>query len=267
MKLTVLTDNNTLIDLYYLGEPAVSYYIEDDDFRCLFDVGYSDVYVKNARALGLDLTHLNAVVISHGHNDHTGGLAFFPQAKVKCRLIAHPGAFEPKRAGGLDISSPLTLKTLKERFAVTLSAKPIELTKHLVFLGEIPRTNNFENQKPIGEKLLTSTWQADYVQDDSALVYKSKNGLCIITGCSHAGICNIVEYAKKVTGDNRVHAVIGGFHLFDAASAQMQQTIAYFKQYPKLQLYPCHCTSFAAKAALHQVIPIHEVGVSLSLVF
>lgn len=75
MKLTVLVDNNTYIDQYYLGEPGVSYFIEDCGIRILFDTGYSDVYVRNAKKMGIDLSELDAVVLSHGHNDHTGGLA------------------------------------------------------------------------------------------------------------------------------------------------------------------------------------------------
>ena len=77
MRLKVLEDNNTFIDMYYLGEPAVSYYIEDGDDKILFDVGYSDAYIKNAKRMNIDLNKVNKLVISHGHNDHTGGLKYF----------------------------------------------------------------------------------------------------------------------------------------------------------------------------------------------
>lgn len=80
LKLTVLVDNHTYIDQYYLGEPAVSYYLQDGDFTALFDAGYSDVYLRNAAAMGLALPKVDAVVLSHGHNDHTGGLKYFPAA-------------------------------------------------------------------------------------------------------------------------------------------------------------------------------------------
>ncbi|MBQ1439018.1 MAG: MBL fold metallo-hydrolase [Solobacterium sp.] len=76
MKLTVLTDNNTIIDRYYLGEPALSFYLEDGDRRILFDTGYSDVFLRNAEALGIDLHAITDIVLSHGHNDHTGGLRY-----------------------------------------------------------------------------------------------------------------------------------------------------------------------------------------------
>ena len=77
MKLTILTDNTTRIDEYYLGEPGVSYYIEDGERKILFDTGYSDVYLQNAKKLGIDLKQVDTVVLSHGHNDHTRGLLFW----------------------------------------------------------------------------------------------------------------------------------------------------------------------------------------------
>ena len=86
MQLTVLVDNNTLIDRYYLGEPGVAYYLEDGDVRILFDVGYSDIFLRNAQALGIDLSRLQQVVLSHGHNDHTRG----------CLLYTSPSPRDPK---------------------------------------------------------------------------------------------------------------------------------------------------------------------------
>ena len=82
MKLVVLADNNTYIDQYYLAEPALSIYIENGVKKYLFDTGYSDVYLKNAERLGIELESLDAVIISHGHNDHTGGFAFYPRGRT-----------------------------------------------------------------------------------------------------------------------------------------------------------------------------------------
>lgn len=147
MKLVVLADNNTYIDQYYLAEPALSIYIENGDKKYLFDTGYSDVYLKNAERLGIELESLDAVIISHGHNDHTGGLAFYPKKQKKPLLIAHPGIMEAKKADGLCISLPVSEAYLQERFIFKLTKEPLWLDDQLVFLGEIPRVNDFENKK------------------------------------------------------------------------------------------------------------------------
>lgn len=265
MKLVVLADNNTYIDQYYLAEPALSIYIENGEKKYLFDTGYSDVYLKNAAKLGINLERLDAVIISHGHNDHTGGLAFYPKTKHKPLLIAHPGIMEDKRAEGLSISLPVSESYLQERFTFKLTREPLWLDEQLVFLGEIPRVNDFENKKPVGEHCLADGWHDDYVMDDSALVYKQKDGIYIITGCSHAGICNIAEYAKQVTGCSVIKSIIGGLHLFSGNSRQTLATVDYLKQNIEGVIYPCHCTNLAAKFALHKELTVKEVGVGLTL--
>ena len=93
---------------------------------------------------------------------------------------------------------------------------------------------------------------------------KIKEDIYIITGCSHSGICNIIEYAKKVTGNNNVLGIIGGFHLFDTNN-RVTKTIEYFKENNITELYPCHCTSFKVKSAINNIIPIKEVGVGLTI--
>ena len=109
MKLSVLMDNNTLIDRYYAGEPGVSYYIDTDGKKILFDTGYSDLFIKNAAGLGIDLTEIDYLVLSHGHIDHTGGLEpliklfihmeFEKLPSGKPELIAHPDTFLSRREG------------------------------------------------------------------------------------------------------------------------------------------------------------------------
>lgn len=133
MKLIVLADNNTCIDQYYLAEPALSIYIENGEKKYLFDTGYSDVYLKNAAKLGIDLEQLDAVIISHGHNDYTGGLAFYPKTKHEPLLIAHPGIMEAKKADGLSISLPVSEAYLQERFVFRLTKNRCGLMSSLCF--------------------------------------------------------------------------------------------------------------------------------------
>ncbi|WP_129596898.1 MBL fold metallo-hydrolase [Anaerophilus nitritogenes] len=268
MKLKVLVDNNTYIDQYYCGEPAVSYYIEDEDISLLLDVGYSDLFIKNSTILGVDLKNINSIVISHGHDDHTRGLQYYFEQNYKTNIsiISHPDAFKEKVIDNLKICSPILQEELQEKCNLILSKEPIQVSKHITFLGEIPQINDFENRKPIGKQVIGETSIDDYVLDDTALVYKSENGIYIITGCSHSGICNIIEYAKEVCKDHRILGIIGGFHLFEVNS-QVKETINYLKQNNVRDLYPCHCTSFAVKSEIHKILPVKEVGVGLEIVW
>ena len=268
MKLTVLTDNTTRIDEYYLGEPGVCYYIEDGERKILFDTGYSDVFVKNAEKLGIDLEKVDTVVLSHGHNDHTRGLLYLPKSSKKQLLYAHPGVFLPKRFENEEFGNPISLEAASERFELKLSEKVMKITDNITFLGEIPRENDFEAKRPLGERLTPNgMWEPDYLLDDSAIVYDGgEEGLTVITGCSHAGICNIVEYAKKVCKNDKINGIIGGFHMMQLTS-RVGKTVEYLKKQAPKHLCPCHCTCFYARAAIHAAVPIEEVCVGDKMTF
>jgi 7,8-dihydropterin-6-yl-methyl-4-(beta-D-ribofuranosyl)aminobenzene 5'-phosphate synthase len=276
MELTVLVDNNTLIDRYFLGEPGVSYLLETGGKRVLFDVGYSDAFLTNARKLSIDLRDVDYVVLSHGHMDHTWGLvplvrlyteALIEQLPVKKpTLVTHPLTLSARRLGNLpEIGSLLTEEKLSAFFHLQLSREPVWLTERLVFLGEIERSNDFEAREPIGKILEEGVEKDDFLLDDSALAYKSPDGLVVITGCSHAGICNIVEQARKVCGDRRVVDIIGGLHLLNPPAEQLEGTLAYMESLRPHEVHACHCTDLGAKIALSQVVDLQEVGVGLDL--
>ena len=272
MKLTVLVDNNTLIDRYYIGEPGVSYLLEDGEARLLFDVGYSDAFLKNALKMKLALGNIDYLAISHGHNDHTWGLGHFVQwlseqedAKSPT-LVAHPLAFKSKRIEAVgEIGTLLSSEVLERQFAMVLTRQPVWLTERCVFLGEIPRRNDFENQTPVGSIEHEDGRIDDFSLDDSALVYKGDEGLVIVTGCSHAGICNIVAQAKAVCNENRIQDIIGGMHLLDCSAAMLDQTCAFLRQAGVQKLHAAHCTDLAAKIRLAQDFKLGEVGVGLRL--
>lgn len=261
MKLTVLCDNNTFIDQYYLGEPALCFYIETEKDCILFDTGYSDVFMKNAKKMGIDLDRVNKIVLSHGHNDHTGGLVYYLKEKRNAEVIAHPDVFIRREDETGVISSPLTLEEVGEKCDLRLIKEPYEVSRNLIYLGEIPVSCGFEKRIPIGK---TDKGEEDYIMDDSALVYQGTEGIFIITGCSHSGICNIIEYARKVTSTDKVTGVIGGFHLLQEG-ARLNRTVDYLKKQNIKELYPCHCVSLEAKVAMANEMKIQETGTGLSI--
>ncbi len=276
MKLTVLADNNTLISRYFLAEPGLSMFIQAEDRRILLDCGYSHVFLQNAQRAGIDLLHLDTVAFSHGHLDHTWGLTDlmrkFSRAvledsvKGTPRILAHPRAFvSVQDERGVELGSMLSRDKVEQNFPLQLSIEPVYLTTRLVWLGEIPRKTSFESRKPLGCK--ADDLKPDYVPDDTALAYLSPEGLVIVTGCSHSGICNIVEHARRVTGEERVVDIIGGLHLQSPKQDQLSGTIHYLSTLNLKDLHACHCTDLNSKIALGTALPLREVGSGMQLTY
>lgn len=259
MKLTLLCDNNTIIDQYYLGEPGFSCLLEIDGARILLDTGYSDVFLRNAETAGLDLNRLTHVVLSHGHNDHTRGLTSLTERcdLSQTRLVCHSRCLLPRWYGEEYIGPP---QDATPHFgSYTPTQKPLWLTDNCIFLGEIPTAHDFEPRYSIGELEMRGQREPDFLLDDSALACKTPKGLFIITGCSHSGICNIVSYAQSVCGEERIAGIIGGFHLLEAGE-RVEETAKFLKSVNPAALYPCHCVSLAAKIILSRTLDIQEVG-------
>ncbi|MCK5476341.1 MAG: MBL fold metallo-hydrolase [Candidatus Aenigmarchaeota archaeon] len=233
MRLTVLNDNEA--GNMFEAEHGLSFLVEDNGKKILFDAGPSNVFLRNAKKLGIDLGDIDFIVLSHGHWDHGNGLEFIKNKKLTC----HPGCFikRYRKKDNTYIGLPFTLEDAKKNFDLILSKEPYEISENIIFLGEIPRENNFEAKKTPFYK---EGKEEDFVMDDSAIAIKSDNGLMIIAGCSHAGICNIIEYAKKTTGLKKVHAVIGGFHL-RKVDELTNKTIEYFRKENIERIYPSHC--------------------------
>jgi 7,8-dihydropterin-6-yl-methyl-4-(beta-D-ribofuranosyl)aminobenzene 5'-phosphate synthase len=274
MDLTVLCDNATITDRYLLGEPGLSFHIRDGEKTVLFDLGYSDVFLKNAAAMGIDLLTTDVVAFSHSHLDHTWGLhpllrrrslaALEGQEHLRPTFLAHPAIFRNVSAGGVpEIGMLVDEEALARQGEVRLSREPVWITDDLGFLGEIPRRFPFEGKTAIG----TSGGKPDYIPDDTALAYCSKDGLVVITGCAHAGICSTIARAKEVCGESRIACVIGGFHLLDATKEQIDATCRYFAGLDAGVVHPCHCTGFTATIALAGAANVRETGVGLRLSF
>ena len=250
MKLSVLCENTA--GGYFAAEHGLSYFIENDT-TVLFDSGHSDIFLRNAARLNIDLNKCKTVVLSHGHWDHGNGLKYLENKK----LICHPDVFM-KRYHRNDTSAvglELTREELAQKFEIIESKIPYHISEQIIFLGEIPRLNDFESQST---NFIDEQGRDDFVPDDSALAVIDGNELLVVTGCSHAGICNIVEYAKKVSGLQKVKVVIGGFHL-NGNDKQTQETINYFTENQVQHILPSHCTRLAALSDFYQVFKIEHV--------
>jgi 7,8-dihydropterin-6-yl-methyl-4-(beta-D-ribofuranosyl)aminobenzene 5'-phosphate synthase len=270
-------DNNTLIDRYFLGEPGFCLHIQTDGGRnILLDTGYSDAFLRNAQKMELDLKKIFMIVLSHGHLDHTWGLnhlaAFLTEAAIEGQkplrpeLLCHPNALDDRSIDNEpQIGSLLSPAKASSLFTYKPSADPIWIEKNLVYLGEIKRRFNFEQSPPLGIRQSQGKNESDTIPDDTALAYISDKGLVILTGCSHAGICNITAQAREITGVSRVRDIIGGLHLQNASQERLEATAHHLQQLGLEKLHACHCTDLVAKIFLARTLPLREVGSGLRL--
>lgn len=223
----------------------------------LMDAGISATCLfHNAGILKVDLSHLEAVVLSHGHFDHFGGLVnLLSRAGNGIPLVLHPKAFLQRRINlpgdGRTAEMPvLEEKALKEAGAVLHKIKGASmLASGLVMVtGEVARITDFEKGFPWAEAKIDGNWMADPIRDDQAVVVKVRNkGLVVIGGCSHAGIINTIKHSQNISQTAAVHAVLGGFHLGGPVfESIIGPTIEEMKKIGPRHVVPMHCTGWKA---------------------
>ncbi len=244
LKISILSDK--LASGSCGAEHGLSFLVEADG-RLLFDTGASDLFLRNAEKMGLDLAAVDTVVLSHGHYDHGNGLQW---VRGK-RIVMHPGVFAQRISGrlGRDISMAVNRQTLESQNTIVATREPFRLTDKMTFLGEIARVVPFEAECSTPFHFADGT--PDPVADDSALAVETCRGLFVVSGCAHSGICNIVEQARRATGVGKVFGVIGGFHL-TAIDSRLEQTISYLKNVGAEVVMPSHCTGDEAIAEFHR---------------
>lgn len=254
LKVTVLS---TMLADRGLGEWGYSALVEVDGRKFLFDTGANpDVVLKNARTLGIDLSDVEDVVISHNHDDHTGGLITLRRELMKknpkAMSRAHVSAniFLPRvKADGSDDNGLTPLRAEYERLGghFILHDRATELAPGVWFTGPVPRKYPETNWSTEGDKLRTPSGDVtDNVPEDAALVFSTDEGLVVLTGCGHAGIVNIAEYAQKIAGPAPVFAVIGGLHLFAKSDDVVDWTGAQLRRMGVKYLLAGHCTGIEA---------------------
>ncbi len=228
----------------FLSEHGFSALIESGNKKILVDTGATGVAVThNLRLLGLGPEDIDVVVLSHGHNDHSGGLSLFPG-----KIVAHPDAFLKRylvtQAGtSFDLTCP-GYEKFKGR--VQLEKGPVMLAPGVWTTGQVERTHRWE-ELDLFRIRRESGMEQDRILDDQGVVISCRKGLAIIAGCSHAGIINTIEQAIRISGINEVYCVLGGFHLIGAAGeSKIERTISELKRLNVRKVVPIHCTGFEA---------------------
>jgi len=267
LELTVLIENSPAYDTYLEGCFGLSLWLDTWRRGCrrriLFDVGpRADSLQRNAERLGIDLSSVDAIVLSHCHFDHTAALSGLLRVLGKeVPVFGHPDLFRPNfvlSPAFMDYSmsgenSRQNLESAGARFVLTRD--PLQPFPGIVLTGEVARETPFEEQG--GVSCLTIDEEGnmipDRLQDDiSAVVAVKDAGVVVLSGCGHAGIVNILKAAKSLAGPQEVTGVVGGFHLLQANLERTEQTIAAIRGLaPKLSLMaPMHCTGLRPSAMM-----------------
>ena len=244
-----------------LAEHGLACWVEADGRNILFDTGQGMVLSHNVKALGIDLGLTHAVVLSHGHYDHTGGLPGALQYLRRAVVYVHSAAFQPKfgrRQGGPSraIGGPIpSADTIRPHVAdVVFTDGPVQVADGVWVTGEIPRRTDFEDTGG-GFYLDQACQTPDPLVDDQALYIESVRGTVVVLGCAHAGLVNTLDYVVDLTGSDRIHAVIGGMHLVSASQERIAKSLEALRRYDVRVIGPAHCTGLPATARMLETWP------------
>ena len=257
MKLTCVVDNSVETGSPYWGEHGLSFVIETKSGKVLFDTGASgDVLLHNLKEFKEKPKDFSAVVLSHGHYDHTGGLLSFLKETDGIPVIAHSAIFDErfvmrKKKKPRSVGVPVSSKKLSKLSDLRLSKKPVEVLPGLSTTGSIYNRQFPEGRSSRHVVQVAGQYVPDPYHDDLSLVWKADDGLVVILGCAHAGLLNILAQVRNMFPE-KILAVIGGTHLHGADGERLAEIISVLSaEYPGMQYYTNHCTGMKGFLALH----------------
>jgi 7,8-dihydropterin-6-yl-methyl-4-(beta-D-ribofuranosyl)aminobenzene 5'-phosphate synthase len=258
LRVTTLSENTAGLG-NFLAEWGLSILVEIDNLSILLDAGQGISASYNADILGIDLSKIDKIVLSHGHFDHTGGLRqLLRKMRKEIEIIAHPDIWQVKyssRQGYKDryIGIPFLRQELESLGAnFNLTTKSTKITDNIMTTGEIPMVTKFEEIEPYLLIKEDTGFQPDKLLDDQALVINTEHGLVVILGCAHHGIINTLYHAQQLTKAKGIHAVLGGCHLIDASEERIRSTIAALRELDVQKLGVSHCTGLPATMLMAQ---------------
>ncbi len=253
IQITTLSENTASGPSELLGEWGFSVFVETEAANILLDTGHGVAATYNADIIGVDISTVDKMVLSHGHHDHTGGLReVLRRMKKDIEITAHPdiwtdryGRFQGQEAKYCGIPFQRSeLENLGASF--NLTREPVKIAENVMTTGEIPMVTEFEQTATNLFVKENDKLELDLVLDDQALIIKTGPGLVIILGCAHRGVINTVYHAQKITGVEDVALVLGGCHLIGSNEEQIKQTIAALKELEVQKIGVSHCTGMAA---------------------
>lgn len=255
-RFTIVVDNKASEGL--VAEHGYALYVENAGGNLLLDTGQSGAFLPNAKALGIDFKEVSTLVLSHGHYDHTGGIADILQQNKKVEIYLHAGVFQPRYSFDGEKSSivkmPLAAMQAVMHHAdekVHWLTRPVVLQDVIGITGPIPRDCPFENTG--GKFYLDPEGKGiDIIQDDNAIWFHGPEGLVVALGCCHAGLVNTLNYILTITGASKIDTIIGGMHLLHADTDRLEKTVVALNKFDIKKIVACHCSGDEATHYLSQ---------------